>query len=456
MTSKTYTPATIIHLFAAAHALVAVASRLMGYYDEVMLTLLTIALLVILSIRRHLQAETVAALTLIGCFAGFFIGNYGAHLIGMVLRNDLLTPAITTALVTEILGWSVYAFTLLKDAPEERRLRWSPSLWQILTFAATVLLLRIAYMMLFRTSYFVREGIYFEFRQLLGNIPAMMVLLCGNIILMRMIHRLVAPGIRRNAATISMALVFTLLITTLVYYLPQEGYPALQPIKFLRLYAIVLLTDIVVYSALKLITSAIDTRNLLRSERDKKHQAQFQYDKLKLQINPHFLFNSLNILDFLVQEGEKERASSFIHKLAETYRYMLKNENKQLVQLQEELEFARKYIDLLQERFADGFTVQCEIPPKALSLHVIPCCLQLLIENATKHNVVNPLHPLTITIRTEGDLLVITNNLQPRLSAQASTGTGLKNIRQQYLDISKRLISVEKTSKEFIVKLPLL
>ncbi|MBQ5718234.1 MAG: histidine kinase, partial [Alistipes sp.] len=184
--------------------------------------------------------------------------------------------------------------------------------------------------------------------------------------------------------------------------------------------------------------------------------AQFQYNKLKLQINPHFLFNSLNILDFLVQEHETERASAFIRKLADTYRSMLKNEDETLVPLEEELTFARKYIELLKERFTTGFEVKCDIPDALLHRHVVPCCLQLLIENATKHNIVSPEHPLVVTIHIEEELLIVSNNLQPRLSKQNSTGMGLKNICQQYADLDSRPVEIIQTESEFIVQLPLL
>ncbi|MBQ2727695.1 MAG: histidine kinase, partial [Alistipes sp.] len=165
---------------------------------------------------------------------------------------------------------------------------------------------------------------------------------------------------------------------------------------------------------------------------------------------------SLNILDFLVQEQQTERASAFIRKLAECYRYMLKNEDEQLVTLSEEMEFAHKYTELLQERFTSGFSVHYDIPTEALNRHVIPCCLQLLIENATKHNVVSPERPLTVVIRVEGEQLLVSNNLQPRLSTHASTGMGLKNIRRQYEDLSERTIHIDQTETHYTVQLPLL
>ena len=102
-------------------------------------------------------------------------------------------------------------------------------------------------------------------------------------------------------------------------------------------------------------------------------------EMLKSQVNPHFLFNSLNILDYLVQEGQTERASAFIRKLADSYRYMLKTEDEPLVTLQEEIDFAHKYSELLQERFASGFTVHYQIDDQLLNRSIIPCCLQLLI-----------------------------------------------------------------------------
>ena len=184
------------------------------------------------------------------------------------------------------------------------------------------------------------------------------------------------------------------------------------------------------------------------------HRAELEL--LQAQINPHFLFNSLNILDFLVQEGEKERAGAFIRKLADCYRYMLKTEDESVVSLRDELDFAHKYSDLLSERFDQGLIIHYEIGEEALSRLVVPCCLQLLIENATKHNVVNAEKPLTVRIGIEGNMLYVSNNLQPRLSTQASTGKGLKNIRQQYLDISTRDIAIDENETTFTVTIPLL
>jgi LytS/YehU family sensor histidine kinase len=121
----------------------------------------------------------------------------------------------------------------------------------------------------------------------------------------------------------------------------------------------------------------------------------------------------------------------------------------------EELDFTIKYIDLLKERFTEGMVFEIEIEETELDNYVIPCSLQLLVENATKHNIVSSEQPLSIRITTEDGFLIVRNNLQPRTHGQPSTNLGLANIRQQYIDVTKSDISIEKTSSEFIVKLPI-
>ena len=128
---------------------------------------------------------------------------------------------------------------------------------------------------------------------------------------------------------------------------------------------------------------------------------------------------------------------------------------KPLVKLGEEMEFTRMYIDLLKERFSEGMVVEIDVDKQLYDRYVVPCSVQLLVENATKHNIVSAEQPLTINIATEGDMLVVHNRLQLRTHGQPSTRLGLENIRRQYQDITRRDISVEKTDTEFIVKLPI-
>ncbi|MDE5708490.1 MAG: histidine kinase [Alistipes sp.] len=452
------TPA-LIHLFAAGHAAVVVLSRIFDYVDDVPLTVLTLSMILIISIRRGLRAELVAALALICIFVAYGVGIYGAQFIQRFVGNGILAPAITTALITELVGWLTYVLSRSREPQNGAApVRWSPSTRQIVTIVAAILLFRIFYTSLFNSPYFEREGgVLPEFRRLLDNTLALMTMFCGNVIFVNLRSRMLHRRDLRLAASALFTLLFVLLLTAAVYYgLPEGNGATISARCFFRLYTVVLLADIVIYAVLQLAVYVIRSDQELRTERGKKHRAQFRYDRLKQQINPHFLFNSLNILDYLVQEHETERASAFIHKLAGTYRYMLRKEDEQLVPLEEELEFARKYVDLLRERFTDGFDVEVDIPQELLRRHVVPCSLQLLIENATKHNVVSPEQPLRVRIEARGDRLAVSNNLQLRLNAPVSTGVGLSNIRQQYLDLSRRPVVVEQTDTEFRVQLPLL
>jgi LytS/YehU family sensor histidine kinase len=226
-------------------------------------------------------------------------------------------------------------------------------------------------------------------------------------------------------------------------------------LDFVRTLSAALIIDVLVATACILIRISTTTQRELREERELKHRTEYQYERLKQQINPHFLFNSLGILDYLVQEEETERASAFIHKFADIYRYMLNTDQKSLIKLSDELDFTMKYIDLLKERFIEGMIFEIDIEPQLLNFMVVPCSMQLLVENATKHNIVSGDMPLKVSITTEGDYLVVRNNLQPRTHGQPSTKLGLANIRQQYIDVANRDIIIEKSDSEFIVKLPI-
>lgn len=204
----------------------------------------------------------------------------------------------------------------------------------------------------------------------------------------------------------------------------------------------------VVYYATVIQKRALDRAILARN------RMKYQYAQLKNQLNPHFLFNSLNLLDYLVHT-DSERASRFIGKLAEVYRYLLAIEQKQIVPLEEELRFCHAYTDLLRERFGEGLTVRFDVAPRYESWKVIPSSVQLLIENATKHNIISPERPLTVDIfMSRGERITVRNNLQPRMHRTDSFGIGLQHISAQSRAIFGRDIEVERTESHFTVKLP--
>jgi LytS/YehU family sensor histidine kinase len=205
-----------------------------------------------------------------------------------------------------------------------------------------------------------------------------------------------------------------------------------------------------------MVNYAITAQNKMLKERGKANEAQYRYQILKRQVNPHFLFNSLNALDCLVCEEKTEQASTYIHKLAGVYRYMIKSEEEQLVPLEEELKFVEKYVDLMLVRFPDGLHVNIDIPAELMSRFILPCSLQLLIENATKHNVINAANPLVIQICSDGESISVTNNIIPKVTKASSTGLGQKYIRQQYQNLCGKEIAISQSELEYKVILPLI
>jgi len=191
-------------------------------------------------------------------------------------------------------------------------------------------------------------------------------------------------------------------------------------------------------------------------DQEKARLAQYRYMNLSQQVNPHFLFNSLNILDCLVCEEKNEQASTYIHKLAGIYRYMLRIEKERLVRLRDEMEFVKQYVDLLKVRFAEGLDVHIDIPEEKMGRKVVPCSVQLLIENATKHNAVSAEKPLRIDVRCGEDSVIVSNTLNPKVSNSPSTGLGLKYLRDQYRDVAGKEASVRMTENEYTVEIPLI
>lgn len=197
-------------------------------------------------------------------------------------------------------------------------------------------------------------------------------------------------------------------------------------------------------------------RQWKETEELRQISAQAQIQLVKSQINPHFLFNNLNVLSGMVIKDNPE-ANRFIEEFSKVYRYILSNQEKELVELRSELDFIQPYIFLLQTRFDQGLSVTVNIPEHYKSWHVVPAALQMLIENAIKHNVVSRNKPLHIDIHTNGNqTLVIKNNVQPRLAVESSTRIGLQNIRKRYELICGRDVVIKQSDKAFEVAIPLL
>lgn len=191
-------------------------------------------------------------------------------------------------------------------------------------------------------------------------------------------------------------------------------------------------------------------------EKKNKHLAQFRYMKLNQQVKPHFLFNSLNVLDNLVSAGENEKAGNYIQGLSSLYRYMLDIEERTLIHIQSEMEFVQEYVNLMKVRFPQGIETVYDIPEEYLCMDIVPCTVQLLVENAIKHNIVSAQQPVKISISCDGNSLCVCNNIQLKASVRESTGKGLNYIKQQYSDISEKKVEIINDGKEFKVILPLI
>lgn len=183
--------------------------------------------------------------------------------------------------------------------------------------------------------------------------------------------------------------------------------------------------------------------------------ASAKFDALKNQLDPHFLFNSLNVLTALISE-DPEKAQKFTTSLSKIYRYVLEQKNKELVSVNEELQFAKTYVSLLKMRFEDSIVLTLPESASDPDAKVVPLSLQLLLENAVKHNVITPEKPLHITISEKEDCLVVANNLQPKKVVRKSSGVGLRNIHQRYYLLTDRRVTAEKTPAEFTVSIPVL
>ena len=372
--------ALIIHLFALLHAGLAFGCRALGLTDEIVLTLLTMLLVVIICLRRGMSAKFMAISLILVNIIGFGIAKGISSLLGLFASEPLIVNPISTFITTEIVGWGIYMIAGRLSRDGKFQVTDSSGLrWLLLAFVVVIA---------------VRLTI--------------LLILSG--------------GIDRE----------NIVASIIVDYVFSLG-------------ALIFLAE----NAMRINARALE-------DREKARLAQYRYMNLSQQVNPHFLFNSLNILDCLVCEQKTDQASTYIHKLAAIYRYLLRNEEERLVKLRDEMDFVDQYVDLLKVRFPEGLDIQIDIPADRLNRRVVPCSVQLLIENATKHNAVSADKPLQIMVRCEDDCVVVSNTINPKISSGPSTGLGLKYLREQYQDVAGKTPVVRMGENEYTVVIPLI
>jgi len=372
--------ALIIHLFALLHAGLAFGCRALGLTDEIVLTLLTMLLVVIICLRRGMSAKFMAISLILANIIGFGIAKGISSLLGLFASEPLIVNPISTFITTEIVGWGIYMIAGRLSRDGKFQVTDSSGVrWLLLAFVIVIA---------------VRLTI--------------LLILSG--------------GIDRE----------NIVASIIVDYVFSLG-------------ALIFLAE----NAMRINARALE-------DREKARLAQYRYMNLSQQVNPHFLFNSLNILDCLVCEQKTDHASTYIHKLAAIYRYLLRNEEERLVKLRDEMDFVDQYVDLLKVRFPEGLDIQIDIPADRLNRRVVPCSVQLLIENATKHNAVSADKPLKIMVRCEDDCVVVSNTLNPKISSGPSTGLGLKYLREQYQDVAGKTPVVRMGENEYTVVIPMI
>jgi LytS/YehU family sensor histidine kinase len=241
------------------------------------------------------------------------------------------------------------------------------------------------------------------------------------------------------------------------FYEPILGYPCELGSKENVIFLIITVNITLLINAIMVANEFFVhwRKSKLEKEALKRITISAEFESLKNQVNPHFLFNALNTLSGLIDE-EPKIASRFVQKLSSVYRYLLSQKDKEIVSLGEELEFLRSYIFLYQIRFGENFKVEIDIPSNLMHKEIVTLTLQMLFENAIKHNVISKEKPLTVSIYGKDNKLCVSNNLQPKTILTESNGIGLENIKNRYAIVSEELVEINKTASTFSVCIPLI
>lgn len=271
-------------------------------------------------------------------------------------------------------------------------------------------------------------------------------------------------SMRRVLATIALGAPVGMILATLITNVPEAiaGTQALSVLLFLSHFGPMFFFGALVTGAHEVLYNFFELRRIAREKEvlEKAH-LQSQLDSLKSQVNPHFLFNSLNTLLSIIPTSPQQ-AEQFVIELSSVYRYLLQANESQLSTLQQELQFARSYFHLLKSRFGSAIHLDIQVPEAALHLKLPSLTLQLLLENAVKHNVISGSKPLSISLYTEGPAeahqssLVVKNNLQPKDRNVLSSRMGLNNIAAKYKLLNHGEVVIRAENNFFTVRIPLL
>ncbi|QEC69573.1 hypothetical protein FRZ67_20535 [Panacibacter ginsenosidivorans] len=250
-------------------------------------------------------------------------------------------------------------------------------------------------------------------------------------------------------ATIGVNLFFA----SIILHEPQASI--LNPLKLTLIYTSLINLLLHLLNLVMVYQKEFKTKELEAEELKRMH-AQAELSAIKQQINPHFLFNNLNVLSGLVMQQSAD-ANHFIEAFSKVYMHILNNHNKELIELDKELNFLQPYFFLLKQRFPDAIELDIDVPERYKSHYIIPVALQMLVENAIKHNIVSKKRPLYIKIYANGNKTIsVINKLQPKQQTGPGSNIGLNNIRKRYELTAGKEIIIIKDESSFSVTLPLI
>lgn len=370
----------IIFLFALLHSGVSLVARFVGFYELIILTMLTMYMSLVLSIYMKLSARFIFISVVMISFVGMWIGEP----IGVFARKYIFPPTplrhyivgpICNFVTTWILGFiQVGLSSLFKKSRLYKPLDTKGFIWAIIAIII-VLIVRLSMI----------DSLYYN-----DNVALNIVVTCAS------------------SMVVILIMAWELMIS--------------------------------MYNEM--------------AEKRKHNEAQYSYERLKRQIEPHFLFNCMNSLVGIVESNDNEKAIQFIHKLSSIYRYVTDTEQEGIVPLNEEIKLVEQYTDLMKTRFPEGLEIH--IDPIPDNRYIIPCSLQLLVENAVKHNVISSEEPLMVHISINGDYIQVSNNRNIKQTPIPSSGNGQRYIRKRYIDETGKDVIITENSEEYTVKLPLI
>lgn len=219
--------------------------------------------------------------------------------------------------------------------------------------------------------------------------------------------------------------------------------------NFIEIFLAILFTEFIYY-VFKKKEEEIEVKRLI-AENEK-----YKYNQLKSQINPHFLFNSFNVLNEMLYIEKPEKSSEYVSSLSDFYRYVLANQEYETVLLKDELDFIEHYISILTIRYSNNLIVDISVIDSDLEKRVVPMTLQILIENAAKHNIISSEEQLRVNIESDGDYIIVSNKVNLRMDKVDSTGIGLHNLVESYKLFNNKRVEIINDDSNFIVKVPLI